>query len=523
MLFLFCLSVLFTIAEACDKPTCSVQSPAATDCQVQTQDLNEAETGLCSRYITLKQTDLTYYRASEKSYMNGSFALKVRKGGIQNYKNLMIEVRPREMTQKYLIRIGVRAEMEKENIKVSVSCLEIVKEDSVSVGIAGELIEFGQQCRPKYRKYQAVVRAIVPPSSSSTKPSQLKGSTKEHTDIGEDRCSIDLQKKTMTHRWKKLENIRIQNCLFMGKYKKITPGNWTENNGIIYCVAKYNFPNEYYSRIYYHDLTTRERFFLKPCHFNITTLDPSTKMNVTGNAVPSVAAVLETSYTTPIVVGSILFFGSVLLLSLIATLFYRRKRICIDAALYPSTKMNVTGNESSKATAMIITVDEYNKDISQLTSLLKDPNINTVSVESSFKDNMMSRHDWLERAVSDSNHYIFIVTKQMGDIFKTKFNEPLSGESGDRVRLLTEYEGGTCAYTVNLIRNEFIKSLVYTGYSVKSCHLVSFEEEDEKVVSRLKDRFKLFQCVKTHCYHLYTGGRFRYNAACRIINNIKKT
>ncbi|XP_056000587.1 uncharacterized protein LOC125653378 isoform X3 [Ostrea edulis] len=484
----------------------------------------------------------------------------------------MIEVRPREMTQKYLIRIGVRAEMEKENIKVSVSCLEIVKEDSVSVGIAGELIEFGQQCRPKYRKYQAVVRAIVPPSSSSTKPSQLKGSTKEHTDIGEDRCSIDLQKKTMTHRWKKLENIRIQNCLFMGKYKKITPGNWTENNGIIYCVAKYNFPNEYYSRIYYHDLTTRERFFLKPCHFNITNksenvgilgsemstiepspfhptsnslnstmsigtneslvylqishppaLDPSTKMNVTGNAVPSVAAVLETSYTTPIVVGSILFFGSVLLLSLIATLFYRRKRICIDAALYPSTKMNVTGNESSKATAMIITVDEYNKDISQLTSLLKDPNINTVSVESSFKDNMMSRHDWLERAVSDSNHYIFIVTKQMGDIFKTKFNEPLSGESGDRVRLLTEYEGGTCAYTVNLIRNEFIKSLVYTGYSVKSCHLVSFEEEDEKVVSRLKDRFKLFQCVKTHCYHLYTGGRFRYNAACRIINNIKKT
>jgi hypothetical protein len=172
---------------------------------------------------------------------------------------------------------------------------------------------------------------------------------------------------------------------------------------------------------------------------------------------------------------------------------------------------------------MIITADEYNRDISQLTSLLRSQNIKIVSVESSFEENMRSRHDWVERAVTSSNHFIFIVTKQMGEIFNSKFSKPSSEESGDRARLLTDYEGGTCAYTVTLIRNEFVKSLKYHGCSPKSCHLVSFDEEDEKVVSRLKEGLNLFQCIKTHCYHLYTGKRFRYNAACRIINNIKKT
>ncbi|XP_062599663.1 uncharacterized protein LOC134261221, partial [Saccostrea cucullata] len=179
--------------------------------------------------------------------------------------------------------------------------------------------------------------------------------------------------------------------------------------------------------------------------------------------------------------------------------------------------------ESSEATAMIITVDEYSRDISQLTSLLQSRKIKVVTAESSSLENLKSRHDWLEKTVSSSNHYIFIVNKQMDEIFKAKFNEPLKEKTEISSNWSTEYEGGACAYTIVLIRNEFIRSLTNSGSSLKSCHLVSFEEDDEMILSQLKHKFSLFQCIKTHCYNLYSNKQFRYNAACRIINNIKKT
>lgn len=178
--------------------------------------------------------------------------------------------------------------------------------------------------------------------------------------------------------------------------------------------------------------------------------------------------------------------------------------------------------EHSEPKAMIVTLDEFNTDSLQLVELLVGEKINVVTPALHTQENMLSRHDWLEQMVNECNHFIFIVTKQMETILKL-LNKDLSPENvgGKESDLLMEYEGGTCAYTIALIRNKFIKSLKCSGNSVESCHFVSFEETDFKNVLLSKNGRELFPCIKTHHYNLYSKMRFQFHHARRIIKNIR--
>lgn len=175
---------------------------------------------------------------------------------------------------------------------------------------------------------------------------------------------------------------------------------------------------------------------------------------------------------------------------------------------------------SSDPKAMIVSVNEFENGIPQLVSLLEGAKINVLTVGSNVKENMLSRHDWLEKTVSECNHFIFIVTKQMGEVLKRMITDhPQQSENDSAL----ECEGETCAYVIALIRNKFIKSLKYDGYCVNSCHLVSFEENYCDGILRSNQGRELFPCIKTHSYNLYLKERFQFGHACRIINNIKRS
>lgn len=175
---------------------------------------------------------------------------------------------------------------------------------------------------------------------------------------------------------------------------------------------------------------------------------------------------------------------------------------------------------SSDPKAMIVSVNEFENGIPQLVSLLEGAKINVVTVASNVEENMLSRHDWLEKTVGECNHFIFIVTKQMGEILKRVITDhPKQREADSSI----DNEGETCAYTIALIKNKFIKSLKYEGFCVNSCHLVSFDENYCDGILRSYQGRELFPCIKTHSYNLYLKERFQFSHACRIINNIKRS
>lgn len=175
---------------------------------------------------------------------------------------------------------------------------------------------------------------------------------------------------------------------------------------------------------------------------------------------------------------------------------------------------------SSGPKAMIVSVNEFENGIPQLVSILEGAKINVVTAASNVKENMLSRHDWLEKTVGECNHFLFIVTKQMGEILKRMITDhPKQIEADSSI----ECEGETCAYTIALIKNKFIKSLKYEGFCVNSCHLVSFDENYCDGILRSHQGRELFPCIKTHSYNLYLKERFQFSHACRIINNIKRS
>ncbi|XP_061167951.1 uncharacterized protein LOC133176909 [Saccostrea echinata] len=535
MLFLVCLSVIVMLTEACEKPMCSIQNPVDVQCNMEMKDMinaDDVEPRLCSDGVKITQHTMTrpIRQNSKESYINGTFIIHVTRGGRRHkYRTLFMEVKQQgQNTIRHFIHIQKREGMIRENMKVSLSCLPISRESPISVGIAGELNHAKKNdCEQENKRFRQTLldfkeNQLLTFSSKAQVWSKVKSShrlkrSKLKKIKNEKNCTVDLTNKTVTHYWKKPTNTRIDKCGIIG-VEGMIEGEWEEKDGMSYCITKYTTPNNYFSRIFYFKQNNK-RYTAAPCHF--------VKENLEHNSASTlkIAALSERKDNaldeTLIIVLALLLFGIVLLLLAIAGLVHSRKKRHRIPEPYPHERTNIS--ESSEPTAMIITVDQYSRDISQLTSLLHSRKIKVVTAESSSQENMRSRHDWLEKTVSNSNHYIFIVNKQMDEIFKAKFNEPLKEKTEISSNWSTEYEGGACAYTIVLIRNEFIKSLTDSGSSRKSCHLVSFEEDDEMIVSQLKHKFSLFQCIKTHCYNLYSNKQFRYNAACRMINNIKKT
>nr|XP_034306206.1 uncharacterized protein LOC105338072 isoform X1 [Crassostrea gigas] len=333
--------------------------------------------------------------------------------------------------------------------------------------------------------------------------------TLESNKRSEKNCIVNITSKTITFWWPPNEgNENVYRCGLMDSNGNFITGNMSKTDKHVYCVTRFIKDEHYYSRIVFY--VGGKKYHASPCSVSV---DMRTMESYKPNEGDSAPAPVDSTLVAVLV---ILFTAMCILFVFIICLFWSRRKPDDKQYQSPSSSFNV----SSDPKAMIVSVNDFENGIPQLVSILEGAKINVVTAASNVKENMLSRHDWLEKTVGECNHFIFIVTKQMGEILKRMITDhPKQIEADSSI----ECEGETCAYTIALIKNKFIKSLKYEGFCVNSCHLVSFDENYCDGILRYHQGRELFPCIKTHSYNLYLKERFQFSHACRIINNIKRS
>lgn len=522
IIILLALSVISVLTEACETPRCTIQNTNTGSCRVDKKSIDKQ---MIQPYTNNGKISVKFYNVTTEpkhTNSNENIQINIRKvtngmpGTKQNLQFITMEVKKNNLPWRYIVKIQKKETVQKDKeLLVILSCLQMSTSASKSnITIALETEPSKKQKRKKkshadrshssrISRDMSEIKAISSQQMiSKSKESELKANKMKRSAQGSEKnCIVNITSKTITFWWSNEENKRVIRCGLMDSGAIFIEGKFTKKEKIVSCVTRFDEEKQYYSRIFIFD---GEESHVSPCTCNVS-VDMRTRESYKPNEGDSAPV-----DSTLVAILVILFTAMCILFVFIICLLCSRRKP-------PHRKVD---DMSSDPKAMIVSVNEFENGIPQLVSLLEGAKINVVTVASNVKENMLSRHDWLEKTVGECNHFIFIVTKQMGEILKRMITDhPKQREADSSI----ECEGETCAYTIALIKNKFIKSLKYEGFCVNSCHLVSFDENYCDGILRSHQGRELFPCIKTHSYNLYLKERFQFSHACRIINNIKRS
>lgn len=519
IIILLTVCVISVLTEACETPRCTIQNTYKGYCHIDKKDKH-----MIRPYTYNEKLYVKFYNATtESSHTNSNenILINIGKGTKRNLRSITIEVKKNKLPWRYVVRIQKKEVQKDKELLVFLSCLQMSTSSSKSnITIALGREQSKKQKRKQKNHTNRSSRDLSETGAISsqhyitkTKGKEPKENKMKRSDPGgEKNCIVNITSKTITFWWPpNKENKKVHECGLMDSGLNLIKGKMSKTYETFRCVTPFNKAGRYYARIiYYHG----GKHYTSPCDVSVDNRTLESYKPNEGNS--------ATVDSTLVAVLVILFTGMCILFVFIICLLWSRRKLRhimkFDDKQYQSHSRPF--NVSSDPKAMIVSVSEFENGIPQLVSVLEGAKINVVTVASNVKENMLSRHDWLEKTVGECNHFIFIVTKQMGEVLKRMITDHPTQRENDSSM---ECEGETCAYTIALIRNKFIKSLKYDGYCVNSCHLVSFEENYCDGILRSNQGRELFPCIKTHSYNLYLKERFQFAHACRIINNIKRS
>ncbi|XP_052678360.1 uncharacterized protein LOC128159341 [Crassostrea angulata] len=521
IIILLTLSFISVLTEACETPRCTIQNTNSGLCHVDKKSIDKEK---IQPYIYNGKISVKFYNVTTEpkhTNSNENIQINIRKvtngmpGTKQNLQFITMEVTKNNLPWRYIVNIQKKETVRKDKeLMVILSCLQMSTPASKSnITIALGIEPLKKQKRKKKNQYTkknskdvSEIGAIsFQHSMTRKKKNEPKGNKMKRSAQGSEKnCIVNITSKTITFWWSPNKgNKRVYRCGLMDSNGDIITGTMSKTGMPVYCVTPFIKDEHYYARIFFY--VGGKRYHASPCNVSVDMRTMETYKPNDGDPAPAPVD------STLVAVLVILFTAMCILFVFIICLFWSRRKL---------QHINEVDDMSSDPKAMIVSVNEFENGIPQLVSLLEGAKINVVTVASNVKENMLSRHDWLEKTVGECNHFIFIVTKQMGEILKRMITDhPKQREADSSI----DSEGETCAYTIALIKNKFIKSLKYEGFCVNSCHLVSFDENYCDGILRSHQGRELFPCIKTHSYNLYLKERFQFSHACRIINNIKRS
>lgn len=141
----------------------------------------------------------------------------------------------------------------------------------------------------------------------------------------------------------------------------------------------------------------------------------------------------------------------------------------------------------------------YTKAIEDLTELLKQYHVNVITLYSQSSHKMYNKYDWLETVVRKCQHAIFVTSKDMYDLFKSK-QENKGYTFGNDLAF----------YAFSVIRSE--------SRLDKNCHVLSFCESELKY-GYVKEFSQLYSLLNKSTKMCLTKLICRNNSIEIIFNN----